>query len=271
VTEYYIAHSWRSPHSFAHEMGLYVVRLRFLSGTGPMWFCAALLIFTLLYASWRSLSAPAQDDARRGEITTPGILAAVGAIALSTFLIRLAPGAWLSQFNMNLGDFPAYVIMFGLGLWAGRTGALERLPDRRAAGLGLALVGVAALLWPTLLALGGAFHGERVAFGGGLHWQSGAKALWEALVCVGMSLSVLAVTRRWFARQGPLARFMSDQAFAVYVIHPPILIGLALLISPLPIQAVPKFLLLWAASTVACFAICAPLARQAPLLRKVLS
>jgi hypothetical protein len=271
VTEYYIAHSWRTPHSFAHEMLLYVVRLRFLSGTGPMWFCTALLIFTLLYASWRSLSAAPQDDAPRVEITTAGVLAVVGAIALSTLLVRLAPGAWLSQFNMNLGDFPAYVIMFGLGVWAGQSGALERLPDRRAAWLGLALVGIAALLWPTLLVLGGAFRGEKAAFGGGLHWQSAGKALWEALVCVGMSLTVLAVSRRWFARQGSLARFMSDQAFAVYVIHPPILIGLALLISPLPIQVIPKFLLLWAASTIACFAISAPLVRQAPLLRRMLS
>src|SRR5215469_2601751 len=54
VTEYYIAHSWRTRASFLHEMGLYVTRGRFLSGTGPMWFCAALLIFCCVYAAWRA-------------------------------------------------------------------------------------------------------------------------------------------------------------------------------------------------------------------------
>jgi peptidoglycan/LPS O-acetylase OafA/YrhL len=270
VTEYYIAHSWRTPHSFAHEMWLYLVRLRFLSGTGPMWFCAALLVFSLIYASWRSLAAPAKPPRRR-DITAASVAGVVGAIALSTFLVRLAPGSWLSRFNMSLGDFPAYVIMFALGVWTGRTGALDRLADRRAAWLGAVLVGAAALLWPALLVLGGAFHGQRAAFGGGPHWQSAGKALWEALVCVGMSLVVLAVARRRFARQGPLARFMSDQAFAVYVIHPPILIGLALSISALPLPAIPKFLLLWALGALACFALAAPLARRIPVLGRVLS
>jgi hypothetical protein len=63
---------------------------------------------------------------------------------------------------------------------------------------------------------------------------------------------------------------MSDNAFAVYVIHPPILIGIAIAMTPLAWPALAKFALLWAASVLACFAIAAPLARRLPLLGRIL-
>jgi hypothetical protein len=270
VTEYYIAHSWRTTHTFAHEMGLYVTRLRFLSGTGPMWFCAALLIFSLAYAAWRT-ATPRAAPAARGGVSVRGVLMTVAAIGVATFAVRLAPGSWRSQLNMNFGDFPAYVVMFCLGIWARRSGALDAMTDRFAARLGGSLVAVAAAAWPVLLVTGGAFRGEAAAFSGGLHWQSAAKALWEAAVCVGMSLGVLALARRRLGGQGRFARHMSDNAFAVYVIHPPILIAIALAMSALAAPALPKFLLLWAASFVACFGVAAPLARRIPGLAAVLS
>ena len=57
INEYYVAHSWRTKQSFAHEMVLYFLRGRFLSGTGPMWFCAALLLFSGIYALYETSGA----------------------------------------------------------------------------------------------------------------------------------------------------------------------------------------------------------------------
>ena len=65
LTEYFVAHSWRTNQSFAHEMGIYFLRGRFLSGTGPMWFCAALLIFSAIYALIEASGVSAALSRRR--------------------------------------------------------------------------------------------------------------------------------------------------------------------------------------------------------------
>ncbi|WP_372785300.1 acyltransferase family protein [Phenylobacterium sp.] len=270
VTEYYIAHSWRTPHSFAHEMGLYVVRARFLSGTGPMWFCAALLIFGFGYAALRAARPPRPSSTTPQAPGAAGAALVVAGLALATFAVRIAIPGGTSVFNMSPADFPAYVIMFALGVTAGRTGWLTLVSDRFAWWAAGVCVGAAVLAWAPLLVLGGAFRGQSAAYAGGLHWQSAARSLWEALVCVGMGFGVLAAFRARLPGQGRVARFMSDNAFAVYVVHPPVLIGLALALAPLPLLPVPKFALLWGLSVLACFGLAAPLARRIPLVGRVL-
>lgn len=272
VTEFYIAHSWHTQRSFAHEMGLYVVRARFLSGTGPMWFCAALLIFAFGYAAVRAarpgpVPAPAAAPSGPGAVK---VAAAVVGLALATFAAHLFVPGGTSAFNLPIGDFPSYVIMFGLGIGAGRSGWLERVSDRFAWRTAGVCVGAALLAWGPLLVLGGAFQGQSAAYAGGLHWQSAARCLWEALVCVGMSFAVLAAFRARLPGQGRLAKFFSDNAFAVYVVHPPVLIGLALAIAPLPLAPLAKFAVLWTLSVVVCFGAAAPLARRLPLVGRIL-
>ena len=52
VTEYYFAHSWNStePTSFANEWLKHIRNGQFLQENGPLWFCLALLIFSVVYA-----------------------------------------------------------------------------------------------------------------------------------------------------------------------------------------------------------------------------
>lgn len=85
-----------------------------------------------------------------------------------------------------------------------------------------------------------------------------------------MSFGVLAGFRARLARQGRFSRYMSENAFAVYVIHPPILVGLAILLAGVPLPPVTKFAALWILSALACFGCAAPLARRIPVLGRVL-
>lgn len=266
VTEFYVAHSWHTTNSFGHEMVLYIVRGRFLSGTGPMWFCAALLIFSGVYVLYRMSGAPAAllRPGKR-KVGVSGVVLTIAAIAVATFLARIADPDGTSVFNMEPGDFPSYIVMFGLGVAAGRAGWLQEVSDRfawTAAGL---CVGAAVTMWLPLLLLCGA-----AAFAGGFHWQGAVLNLWQALICVGMSFGVLAGFRIWLSSQGRISKFMSANAFAVYVVHPPILIGLALVLAGVPIPPVPKFALLWMLSAVVCFGFAAPVARRIPLLGRIL-
>jgi hypothetical protein len=249
-------------------MGLYVVRARFLSGTGPMWFCLALMIFSCGYALYR-VAVP-RALARPMQVSPGGIGLVLAALTLTTFAVRIGMPAGRSILNMQLPDFASYIIMFGLGVAACRAGWLQHVQDRFAATAFGLCIGAAALMWPPLLILGGATQGGFASYSGGLHWQSFALCLWEALICVGMAFGLLAVFRRYFAAQGSFARFMSKHAFAVYVIHPPVLIFAALLIAGWPLAAIPKFAVLWTLSVLLCFGIAAPLARRAPLIGQVL-
>jgi glucans biosynthesis protein C len=211
---------------------------------------------------------------REGRADAPpgpgGVALIVAALALSTFVVRIAAPVGTSFYNMQLCYFPSYLAMFALGVGACRRRWLEGGSDRFALTNAAACLAVAALAWWPLLAYGGALERQVDAYAGGLHWQSAAMAGWESLVCVGMAFAVLAGFRAFASAQAPFARFMSRNAFAVYVIHPPLLIAAALAIACLAIPPVQKFVLLWMLAAAVSFGIAAPLARRLPLAGRIL-
>jgi len=271
LTEYFLARSWRTD-GFGHEMALYVTRGRLLSGSGPMWFCVALLIFSGAYAAWRALGLGRRMPSGAGDrpVGATQVALVVAAMALATFVVRLVFPLGSSVFNLQLAYFPSYVMLFALGIAARRRDWMARVEDRFAWLAAGACVGIALAAWVPLLALGGALGGATAPYSGGASWQSAALSLWEALVCVGMSFGVLAGFRAWGRDQRRASKFMSDNAFAVYVIHPPILVGIAVLLSPVALPPLAKFAALWTLALIACFGLAAPLARRAPLIGRIL-
>ena len=80
---------------------------------------------------------------------------------------------------------------------------------------------------------------------------------------------MLGLFRGRFNRRGPVAEWLVDNAFAVYLLHPPILIAFTLLLRGLAVQPLAKAAILTVLTTVASFAIAAPLLRRTPLLRAI--
>jgi glucans biosynthesis protein C len=267
MTEYYLAGSWRSRASFLEAMEAYVVSGRVFSGTGPLWFCVALLIFSTIYALWRMSTA---FPAGGRDLTYRQIGLTVLAMAAATFLTKtLIPGG-RAVLNLQLADFPSYIIMFAAGATAGRSGWLHKTPTRFAVTVAAWCLGAGIVGWWPLLSLGGAFSGHAAAYGFGWTWQNAAASLWAALVCVGGSAGVLILFRAVAASQGALARFLSANAFAVYVTHPPVLVALTLALRPLSSGPLEKFVLLWALGVVLTFGIAAPAVRCLPGMRSIL-
>jgi fucose 4-O-acetylase-like acetyltransferase len=270
LTEYYLSRTWRTPDSFAQAWWGHIVDGEVLGMTGPMWFCAALLIFCGVYAAGRSLlradAKPIQTIALNNR--NAALLAAC--IALATFVVRalLPPGA--SFYNMHLADFPSYIILFAAGMFAYRDDWLARLRYEFGLGWGLMAIGVAIVLWPAIIVLGGALQGHTAAFDSGWHWQNLGMCIWAAIVCVGVSLGLIAVFREWFNSQGQFARFMSRNAFAVYLVHPPILIALAIALTPLVAPAAAKFVVLTGLAVIANFIAAEYLFRRIPVLNRIL-
>ena len=55
----------------------------------------------------------------------------------------------------------------------------------------------------------------------------------------------------------PLVRRMAPSAYGAFVVHPPILVGLAFALGPLPLPATPEFVLLLAAGVASSFGLVA--------------
>jgi surface polysaccharide O-acyltransferase-like enzyme len=126
----------------------------------------------------------------------------------------------------------------------------------------IAIVGVAAAR--------GAFAGkldERAA--GGFNWRSLVYSMWEAWTCVVFSLASLSWFRKRFNRQGRAAKAMSDAAFGVYVLHPAVIVPLAIALSGIGMNLGLKFLWVAPFALALCFLI-VDLLRKAPGAKRFL-
>ena len=128
-------------------------------------------------------------------------------------------------------------------------------------------VGFAA--WLAIMIGGGAFAGNRKAYSG-WHWQHAAFDAWESFTCVAISFGLLVIFREKFSHQGRWAKFLSDNAFAVYVFHPPIVILGARMLHGVPWHPILKFATLTVMAVFVSFALSAAVFRRIPLLRAIL-
>ncbi len=190
-------------------------------------------------------------------------------MAAGRFLIRLMlPGVIV--LNMHLGDFAQYVLLFIAGILAARNHWLPGLS--RSAGKRWTLIVLPASFagWLGILALSGVFRGGRYVPDQGWHWQSAALSIWESFACVALCFGLLALAREKFSTQGRLARFLSENAFSVYVFHPPFVIIGARLFHSLAWSPLSKFVTLTVLSALSTFIASAMVFRRIPILRAIL-
>ncbi|HEX3395404.1 MAG TPA: acyltransferase [Steroidobacteraceae bacterium] len=269
ITEYFVAGSWRPSHpsTFALEWWRHIADGEVLSESGPLWFCLALLIFSFVYAACARTHN--QVPQRAAALSLSSLAAFIFSMAALTYLIRIPFPENRSVLNMHLGDFPEYALMFIAGIRLRRSRSLDALKPGSgrlsvAAGIGLGLIA-----WALLVRYGGALAGDFSRYSGGANWVSACKCLWEAFVCVSMSIGLTLTYRDRINTSSALFRFLSANSFAVYVIHPPVLIAITRLMSPLQAASSIKFALALLSATIASF-LCAFVLRCVPLLRAIL-
>ena len=78
---------------------------------------------------------------------------------------------------------------------------------------------------------------------GGWNWISFSYSMWEGFACLAFSITTLAWFRKRFNRQVWLAAKMADATFTAYVIHPAIIVPLALSLSAFTMNLSLKFLI----------------------------
>ena len=259
--------------SLAALYGRYLASGRVLSGSGPLWFALALLVFCCVFAGWRVLRPPI-DGSPSPAAVAPGPAALLGfgaALVGSTFLIRIVQPIGTNVLNFQLCFFPQYLAAFIAGVAAGKHGWIEALATTRRARLAawFGIIGGPLALF-AVIGLGGPppEHGPN-PYAGGWDWRAFGLAAWEQLAGLGISLGLLAAFYRRANASGRLAAWLSERAFAVYVLHAPVLVALTPMLRPAAINPFAGAALLTVTGLVASFVL-ADLARRVPRLRNIL-
>jgi peptidoglycan/LPS O-acetylase OafA/YrhL len=222
---------------------------------GPLWFAQALLIFAVAAVLWLHLfpRRPAPHDMPPWPSNTALAIAALvtGGAALA---LRQTWPVGVNVWGLQLGFFASYVLLFAFGCVAAGPQWLERLQTtqvrtwRRVA---LVTLPVLAVVYFLHLPVDGVY------------------AFWEPLVAWGVILVLLDRFQRRFNTFDRASSALARRAYTIYVIHPPVLVGVALGWREVPAPAMLKFAVTGSISCVLCFVVAGWLLRL-PSLRRVM-
>lgn len=231
---------------------------------GPLWFALALLVFSALAALWPGdwrRPAP-QTAAQRPWPSDRALAVAALATGIAALALRQAWPVGSSVWGLQLGYFASYAVLFAFGCAAARPGWLMRLPAQRVR----TWRRVALLALPVLPLVYLAQPGT----GPGSHRLQGiVYAFWEPAVAWGAIAVLLHRFRQAAGPRGALWPVLGRRAFTVYVLHPPVLVAVALAWRDVPAPALLKFAVTGTLSIALCLLLAGALLRL-PLLRRVL-
>jgi Acyltransferase family len=231
---------------------------------GPPWFCEALLIFAAAYLAARFVFG------RPGRFAFPSnrmlLLAAIvtGAVA---FLLRLQWPVGVNVLALQLGFFASYIVLFAAGCLGAEARWIEQAPAaqvklwRRVAGATLPVLPLAMLTIPHIPALQGKPEG-------GWTVPAALYAFWEPFVAWGIILALLSLFQRRFETLTPLWTNLARRAYLIFIIHPPVVVGIALAWRQVALPPLLKFAVTGAAACVACYFLAGALLRV-PVVRRV--
>lgn len=262
--------------SYMSAYGSYLLRLRGV--TGPVWFIAVLLLFTVLYAAWRKLTRDRpQVPGRVAQLpSSRAILAFIFALGVATFVVRIwwPVNVMFQPLNVSVGYLPQYASMFVLGLIAYRGDWFFKLTSKMAKVWSLVAL-IAFLIFVGLaipIVAGGtgrSGYDPGTTIAGGFHALAFVYALWEPFILVGATIGLLVLFRERLNRQGRLAKEAAASAYTVYLIHPLVLVPFAYAFHVVALYPLFKFVIAVLIALPLCF-LASSAVRQIPLLNRVL-
>jgi hypothetical protein len=94
--------------------------------------------------------------------------------------------------------------------------------------------------------------------------------MWESFVGMGMCIVLIVFFQKHLNTSGPIRRLMTENVFAVYLIHLPIVLALQWLLIPVEIPSLSKFFLVGGVGIPLCFTISQYLVRKIPYAEEVI-
>lgn len=237
---------------------------------GPLWFAEALLYMAVAYALARSLDSRGVVPDKREEPfpVHRSILLSAFFVGSASFLVRLVMPVGEEILGMQLGYFVSYIFLFAFGIAAYRRNWFQQLPAQTAKRwLRVSLCTIPIL--PVSVVLGDIIGPPGAMINGGFSWLAIMYAFWEPFVAFGIIMSLICWFRDRFNTTNPWLKRMADTAFTVYIIHPPVVVGVSYMMRGLAFPGLLKFIIAGTAAAALCFVIAA-LIRKLSLAVRVL-
>ena len=246
---------------------------RFVFEVGPLWFVEALLIFVFAYVAGQALASRfrGMSCAKRHPYGFPSngalLLAALGTGA-AAFILRLVWPVATQVFGLQLGYFASYIVLFVAGCLAADADWLRNIPAgprrlwSRIAMICGPILFLLMLLAPSVPALQGRPEG-------GWTLPAAVYAFWEPLVAWGLILALISAFQRRFVRLDGFWNPLTRRAYAIFIIHPPVLVGLALVWRNIEAPHLVKFAVTGITACLVCYLIAGMLLRV-PGVRRII-
>jgi len=234
----------------------YIRTFHFIGSSGPLWFALALFIFSLFYAIIRLfVSQHTKTDVEPVSIIINKIISTGFIIAIITFLTRIIFPIGSSILNMQLCFFPQYIVLFILGIVFLRRNLLLSIPYKLGINWFKYTLIIGIPVWFLLMIFGKDTTNTLQPYLGHITWQAAAYAFWESFFCIGVCLGLVVWFREKFNMQGKWSKFLSANAFGVYVFHTPILVFISMLFKDITMYPLLKYFIVALVTLPTCFLI----------------
>ena len=230
----------------------------FLTNYGPMWFLFVLLILTAVYTLWRLITRPdAVQQYIPKEFPIPRyfylLLFAIG-LGIVTYLVRILFSIDNRPFGIPFAFMIQYLMMFTVGVIAVRYGWFEKMTEGHVKAWSITMA-VALVLFYLYAILFVGMDADFSVFMGGSSIAALAWVLAESIICVAMIFVLIPIFRLKFNHQGKLLKNLSASAYQMYLIHPPILVFVALGFASIQLIPVVKLAIVFPLTVILCYLI----------------
>jgi hypothetical protein len=231
-----------------------------------------LLIFSLAYCAWRAVLGSPLAQSQPTPKPVPAYrwwLASALGVSVAALAIRQVVPTGKNVFGLQLGYFATYIFLFALGIAARHYDWLRQLSWKQGRPWLITLL-VAWPLLPVGIAISHALNGlGKANFSGGLSWTAILYAFWEPFVAWGLIAVWLLVFRARMNQPSALWAWLNRRAYAVYIIHPVVLVSVSLLLRGWAAPALVKWGVVGPLACIGCWLIADPLVRL-PGVRRVI-
>jgi hypothetical protein len=230
--------------------------IRFLTNYGPMWFLFVLLLLTAVYTLWRQIT---KFDSVQPYIPKAFpiprylylLLFAVG-LGCVTFLVRIVFSIDNRPLGIPFAFLAQYLMMFAAGVIAVRYGWFDKMSKNHIKVWSITMAATVVLFYLYAILVMG-MDADLSVFMGGLSTPAFVWTLAENIVCVGMIFVLIPIFHAKYNEQGPLLRNLSASAFHIYLIHPPILVLIALGFASIPLTPFIKLAIVFPLAVFICY------------------